>query len=54
MLHILVIPCALVVCLIYMPSSLVSAALVLQVYISGKLLVPMISLSKVVLNSRDQ
>ena len=40
--HITVIPCSLVVCLIFTPSALGPVALGLQVYISGKPLVSMI------------
>ena len=40
--YILVMPWALVICLIYTPSALRPAALGLRVYISGKPLVPMV------------
>ena len=42
--YITVVTWALVVCLIYTPSALGPAALVLWVYISGKPLVPMLQL----------
>ena len=40
--YVVVILCALVVCLIYTSSAVESAAVGLQVYVSGKLLVPMV------------
>ena len=51
--YIVVIPCALVVHLIYTPSVLGLEALGLWMYISGKPFVPMVSLDTLVPNSRD-
>ena len=45
--HIIVVTCALVFCLICTPSSLGPAALGIRVYISGRTLVPMLQLLNV-------
>ena len=46
--YITVVTWALVVCLIYIPSALGPAAVVFWVYISGKLLVPMLQIYSVI------